>query len=29
VDFTDAEIDDLYEFLREYHGLPPARAPAD
>ena len=28
VDFTDREIDDLYEFLREYHGLPPSGAPA-
>ena len=28
VDFTDREIDDLYVFLREYHGLPPPGAPA-
>ena len=26
VEFTDREIDDLYEFLREYHGLPPSSA---
>jgi cytochrome c553 len=29
VDFTDREIDDLYEFLREFHGLPTSTAPAD
>jgi cytochrome c553 len=26
VDFTDQEIDDLYYFLREYHGLAPSAA---